>query len=480
MAVPITFLAVIVLFLANAADAERVLGVYIFQRHGDCTPKALPPTKLTELGSLQEYTCGNFFHDRYIAAGSEQQIEGISPKIVNLAQVTASAPQDNVIQTSGQAFLQGLYPPVGAVASETLRDGATIKSPMGGFQFIPMSNVNSGSGSEDNTWLQSTSACNTAEVSSNNYYNSTSYQQLLSSTSKMYQSLTSLTNGALSPSQMNFRNAFTIWDLFNVAMIHNSTSSFDVSSNFTDQGMPKLLILANDHEFNLAYNKTDKIRAVAGMTLAGQVLSALNKTISFGGESKLDIEFGAYATFLSYFGLAVLSNQNANFTGMPNYASSMVWELVTNSSGPGIPPQSDISVRFLFHNGTSIPGSTELQAYPLFGQKSLEMHWPQFVNYTKQIAITSQVQWCQACGNTTGICSPAPSSGIMGAAGSLFPQRSLVLAGVTGAMVTVGVLACLTVLIACAFGLRLVRKKTLNALRRESDTTIATPVIKSA
>lgn len=476
-----TILVSIAWLFANGANAERVLGVYIFQRHGDRTAKALPPTKLTELGSTQEYTSGNFYHDRYIASGTAGQIDGISPKIVNLAQVTASGPQDNVILASGQAFLQGLYPPVGATAGETLRNGATIKSPLGGFQFIPITNVKSGGGSEDSTWLQGTSACNKAEASSNNYYSSPSYQHQLSSTTKLYQSLESLTNGAVPPSQMNFKNAFTIWDLFSVALIHNDSSSFPASSSFTDHVMPELLVLANDHEFNLAYNKTDKIRAVAGMTLAGQVLSALNQTISSGGKSKLNIQFGAYSTFLSYFGLAGLSEHNANFTGMPNYASSMVWELVTNTSGPGIPRESDISVRFRFHNGTSIPGETLLQAHALFGQSAVEIRWPQFVNYTKQIAITSQSQWCQACGNTTGICSSVPSTGIFSTtAGALFLQKSLVLAGVTGAMVTLGVFAVLTTLIVCGCGLRLVRKKTLKALHREAEAAVSTPEVKSA
>jgi acid phosphatase len=216
------------------------------------------------------------------------------------------------------------------------------------------------------------------------------------------------------------------------------------------------------------------------MTLAGEVLTALNKTISSGGKSKLNIQFGAYATFLAYFGLAGLTN-NVEFTGMPVYASSMVWELVTNASGTGMPSESDINVRFLFHNGTSTGGSTEIQTYPLFGQSDVEIPWTQFVDSTKKFAITSQQQWCQACGNSTGICSSTsdsstnPSSSDSSSNGGM----SLAVAGVIGAMVTLGVLAGLTALLLLVFNLRLVRKSALASRGRGSESSI-TPVAEKA
>ncbi|KAJ5380727.1 uncharacterized protein N7496_003155 [Penicillium cataractarum] len=475
MAIIHTLLAIASLPLADLASAERVLGAYIFQRHGDRTAKGLPPTKLTDLGYNQEYMTGNFFHERYISASSQNHIEGISSSVVNLAQISASAPQDTVIQISGQAFLQGLYPPVGSAANETLRNGTTVYSPLSGYQLIPMGDVQSGSSSEDNTWLQSTSECNNAEVSSNDYFYSSSYQQLLSSTSSLYKSLESNLNNTVSSSGLSFKNAFTIWDLLNVASIHNASASIP-----SDAVMEELLVLANTHEFNLAYNSSEPIRAVAGMTLAGEVLTSLNKTISSGGKSKLNIQFGAYATFLAYFGLAGLSN-NVNFTGMPVYASSMTWELVTNTSGTGMPSESDINVRFLFHNGTSIEGSTELEAYPLFGQSDVEIPWTQFVDSTKKFAITSQQQWCQACGNSTGICSSTSdsSSNASSSKSSSSGGMSLAVAGVIGAMVTLGVLAGLTALLLLVFNLRLVRKSTLASLGRGSETSI-TPVAEKA
>lgn len=468
--------------LAHLTNAERVLGAYVFQRHGDRTAKAWPPTNLTSLGYNQEYTTGTFFHDRYISSSSSYQIDGISTEKINLAQVMASAPQDDVIENSGEGFLQGLYPPIGSAATETLRNGSTIQSPLNGYQLIPMSDVQSGSGSEDNSWLQSTSSCNKAELSSNNYFTSASYDDLLSSTKSLYQSLEPLVNGTFNSSELSYENAYTIWDLLHVALIHNSTTTFPSSTLLTDQVVQELLVLANEHEFNLAYNSSDPIRAVAGMTLAGEVLAALNKTITSGGKSKLNIQFGAYSPFLSYFGLTGLSAVNPNFTGIPDYASSMAWELVTNDTSTGIPSTSDISVRFVFHNGSAVDGSEQLQTYPLFGQSTLELPWAQFVDKSNEFAISSQTQWCQACGNTTGICAStsdntgANNSSSSSSSGS---GMSLGVAGVIGAMVTLGVLVGLFVLSMLIFGLRLVPKSALAYAKRGSDASVA-PIVKES
>ncbi|KAJ5953551.1 hypothetical protein N7454_000447 [Penicillium verhagenii] len=452
----ITLTVVAFLLLADLTNGERVLGACVFQRHGDRTAKAWPPTKLTSLGYSEEYMTGTFFHDRYISANSSYKIDGISSDIVNLAQITASAPQDDVIENSGVGFLQGLYPPV---------------------------DVQSGSGSEDNTWLQSTSSCGKAIVSSNNYFYSNSYESLLSATHKLYQSLEPLVNETFSTSELTYENAYTIWDLLYVALIHNSTSSFPSSAILNDTVMQELLVLANAHEFNLAYNSSDTIRAIAGMTLAGEVLTALNETITSGGKSKLNVQFGAYSSFLSYFGLAGLSATSVNFTGIPNYASSMAWELVTDDEGTEIPSTSDIRVRFVFHNATSIEGSTQLQAYPLFGQSTVELPWAQFVDDTKKIAIQSQEEWCQACGNSTGICASSSGAGNTSSSTSSAGScpgggMSLGVAGVIGAMVTLGVLIGLLILSMIVFGLRFVPKSAVAGIHRGSDSSIA-PMIKT-
>ncbi|KAI7975145.1 hypothetical protein EIK77_002168 [Talaromyces pinophilus] len=446
--------------------AETILGAYIFHRHGDRTSKSTPPASLTDLGYHEVLGAGTNFHDRYIADGSATQILGIQSETVKLSQLAVSAPLDNVLQNSAAGWLQGLYPPVGGASNQTLRNGTVVEAPLNGYQLIPISITNSGSGSEDNPWLQSSSSCSNALISSNEFFNSDIYLEYLNSTTDLYKSVAPAVNATFSESQLSFKNAYVIWDLLNVALIHNSTTDYPALSGVSNETMHELLVLANIHEYNLAYNASSTARAIAGAQLASQVLTALNKTITTSSDPRLNVQFGSYGTFQSYFGLANLPAADPIFYGIPDYASSMVWELVTNATVTNgtFPPTSDISVRFLFNNGTSAT-TTNMTAYPLFGGSELELPWTEFVTQTQKFAISSQDQWCQVCGNTTGVCASSTASSSSASASSSSSSNgsglSNAVAGVIGAMVTLGVVLGLEVVAMLLGGLRLVKKKSL-------------------
>lgn len=448
--------------------AETILGAYIFHRHGDRTSKSTPPAFLTDLGYHEVLGAGTNFHDRYIADGSETQILGIQSETVKLSQLAVSAPLDNVLQNSAAGWLQGLYPPVGSASNQTLRNGTVVEAPLNGYQLIPISIISSGSGSEDNAWLQSSSSCNNALISSNEFFSSDIYHEYLNSTLDLYQTMAPTVNATFTESQLSFKNAYVIWDLLNVALIHNSTTDYPALNGVSNETMHELLVLANIHEYNLAYNASNTARAIAGSQLASQVLFALNDTITSENNARLNVQFGSYGTFQSYFGLANLTAADPIFYGIPDYASSMVWELVTNATvANGVfPPASDVSVRFLFNNGTSAT-TTNLTAYPLFGGTETELPWTDFVTQTQKFAITSQDQWCQVCGNTTGVCATttASSSSSSASSSSVSSESSIsnAVAGVIGAMVTLGVILGLEVIAMLLGGLRLVKKKSLAA-----------------
>jgi acid phosphatase len=267
---------------------------------------------------------------------------------------------------------------------------------------------------------------------------------------------------------LSFKNAYVIWDLLNVALIHNSTTNYPALSDVSNETMHELLVLANIHEYNLAYNASSTARAIAGAQLASQVLLALNETITTSTDPRLNVQFGSYGTFQSYFGLANLPAADPIFYGIPDYASNMVWELVTNATVTNglFPSTSDISVRFLFNNGTSAT-TTNLTAYPLFGGSEVELPWTDFVTQTQKFAISSQDQWCQVCGNTTGVCATSTastsSSSASASSSSSGSGMSNAVAGVIGAMVTLGVILGLEVIAMLLGGLRLVKKKSLAA-----------------
>ena len=195
----------------QSSSSETVLGVYMFHRHGDRTPKALPPANLTNLGYSEVYTSGTYFRNRYVAANASSKIHGLNSDVVRLSQVSVSAPLDNVLQNSANGFMQAVYPPVGtADSTDKLRNGSSVSAPMNGYQLIPVELVTSGGGgSEDNSWLQSSTGCGAATISSNHYFSSDEYTKLLSSTKDFYSSLLPVVNGTFNSSQTTFKNAYT-------------------------------------------------------------------------------------------------------------------------------------------------------------------------------------------------------------------------------------------------------------------------------
>jgi hypothetical protein len=205
-----------------------------------------------------------------------------------------------------------------------------------------------------------------------------------------------------------------------------------------------------------------------GMQLAGEVLKFLNNTINTKGTSKLGIQFGAYASFLSYFGLANLTMANGDFYGVPDYASSMVFELFANGAQSGFPSANDLQIRFLFHNGTA-SNSSEPVVYPLFGGSETTIPWNTFVSKMNSFAVSTTEEWCVKCGNTTGTCAASAlgtsSTGSSGSASHSGKSSGIskAVAGVIGAVVTLAVIFGLEALIMLVGGFRLVHKRNMMA-----------------
>ncbi|USP75733.1 uncharacterized protein yc1106_03007 [Curvularia clavata] len=451
--------------LAGAEAAETVLGAYVFHRHGDRTPKALAPTNLTTLGYEQVYSSGQYYRSRYLSGDSK--IRGINEDEVKLSQLQVQAPVDNVLQNSAMGFLQGLYPPVQTV--QTLASGQNVQAPMDGYQLIPVNTIETGAGSEDSGWLQDASSCQNAKASSNSYFDSKEYKDLASSTTDFYKSLVPSINNVISNDQVNYKNAYVVYDIIHVAEIHNSSiPNSDVLDNST---LHQLTALANAHEWGLAYNASDNVRAIAGMQLAGEVLSYMNNIISSSGSKKLGIQFGAYATFLSFFGLADLPRASVDFTGIVDYASSMSFELFTTADvGTAFPAEKDLQVRFLFHNGTA-SNTSEPTVYPLFGGNANALAWTEFKEKMGEFAVTSTQEWCGKCGNTAGACAAfvkndAPATQQHASSHELSPA----IGGVIGAFVTLAVVLGSLAALMLLGGFRLVSKKALQ--NRATDVNV--------
>ena len=263
--------------------------------------------------------------------------------------------------------------------------------------------------------------------------------------------------------------ALLVFDTIHVAEIHNS--SIPNSKVLTNSTLHQLSTLADAHEWGLAYNASDNIRAISGMQLAGEVLSYLNNTISTSGSKKLGIQFGAYATFMSFFGLADLPRASVDFTGIVDYASSMSFELFTTvDASNGFPAEKDLQVRFLFHNGTA-SNTSEPAVYPLFGGNATALSWTDFQNKMSEFAVSSTQEWCTKCGNTAGSCAAFASNSDAPATQSVARHSmSPAVGGVIGAFVTLAVVLGSLAAFMLLGGFRLVSKKALQ--KRATDINV--------
>jgi hypothetical protein len=204
------------------------------------------------------------------------------------------------------------------------------------------------------------------------------------------------------------------------------------------------------------------------MVLAGEVVAFFNKTVAGEGKQKIGVQFGAYATFASFFGLSGLDKVNPGFRNVVGYASSMAFELFTNSSNPSdaIPSVDDIYVRFLYSNGTASDAS-EPRSYPLFGSGQDVITWSEFNTGMNDFAVRSTEQWCDLCSNTDGSCAAFASEnpGNQGAVSSSSLKQgnglSPAVNGVIGAMTTLAVMLGVAAVVLLIGGYRLVSKKRL-------------------
>ncbi|KAF4966764.1 hypothetical protein FSARC_5581 [Fusarium sarcochroum] len=449
--------------LSSFAVAEDVLGLYIFHRHGDRTAKAWKPVNFTALGADEVHSSGAWYRDTYVSEDAERKIKGLSTDSAVVSQLDVTSPVDAVLQNSALVFLQGLYPPTKQV--ETLANGSKIEAPLSGYQYIPIASVESAASdknSESSAWLQGNSGCTNAEASSNEYFSSSDYNQIYKDTKKFYQDLLPVIEKTYGKKAANFQNAYTIYDLINVARIHNSSISSD--DLLTESTLDKLYNYASIHEWNLAFNRSEPVRAIAGSVLAGQILEALEPIAEGKKAPKVNIQFGAYAAFMAFFGLADLDKTDSDFMGVVDYASSMAFELVTNATKP---TADDVSVRFYFANGTAAENTPKL--FPLFNGKETTISWKDFKDGMNEFAIEDTKHWCKVCGNTDGTCASGSDDGDDDSASSQSSSGgsgngvSKPVAGVIGALVTLVVILGVQAAVLLLGGLRLVKKSTLAA-----------------
>jgi len=390
--IPLSLLSTAALFVAELAAADTIHAVVAVHRHGDRTWKGAPPTKLTSLGAKQCFESGQYYRSRYLTYGSEHTIKDIEESTYDPKQIYASAPDQTLLVMSGQAILQGLYPPKFYNKPTVLANGQDIVDPSGGQQFTTIHTISTG---DPNTiWLKSDDNCPNYESQSIEYFSSDEYKKTYDETLDFYKSFKPLLAGVIPDDQINYQSAYNIFDYFNVGIQHNSS----LVNKISQDDLYQLRILADRREvgLNARVSEINTASTISGRSLAYKIVTQLDSMLSSNGESnKFSLLMASYDTFLAFFAHAGLHTVNSDFKGLPDMAASMAFELFSEDTTASL---DDPKVRFLFKNGTS----AELTQFPIFGKN--ELSWTDFQTEISKFALTNVFEWCAMCGSSANYC----------------------------------------------------------------------------
>ncbi len=459
---------------------ETVWSSVIFTRYGERTPLVLPEQNvLTPLGAQQLHSAGSAFRRRYIDPPSDsfKAIHGISTYEIDNTQLNAMSTVDEFITASAQAFIQGLYPPLSASSNGTilssmsiLTNGSNIDFPLGGYQYPQI--YTTSTLDPNSIWLAGQTNCPAYENSRAEYLGTNEYVQTALANDVFYRNLEpSILHGLFPHPSVGYRSAYTIFDYLSYGYTHNRT----VQNNLSPADLTKARILADKLIYALNGNISasgpasgDPIRTIAGQTFAAEVVGLLfNNLESNGVDGKINVLFGDFEPFVAFAALAHLPSVNTNFYGMPDFGSSMVFEIFSvNEVSSGIYPSLDkLNVRFLFRNGTN--ATSQLISYPLFGRPRSEtdMTFQDFLRGMESNMLPSVGDWCKVCGSISIFCAAytnntngrgSDHSRSSGGSGGLTPT----VASVIGAVVALAVAGLLLAIAMLLGGIRVHRLKS--------------------
>lgn len=386
----------------STANAHYIHSVLVFTRHGDRTAKWYKGYQMTNLGAQQLYQSGQFYRERYL----DGHIEGISRDKAMSSQLWASAPDQHVLMQTATNFFQGLYPPLdgAAVSIDNLNNGTDVESPLEGYQYILIHGE--GESDPDTIWIKGDDACPNYDVASKAYRASPEYAATLNASADFYSKFDSTLEPIMGAGNVTYAKAYDVFDLLNVASIHNKTvvTAPSETEPFTidPADLDQLRYYANEWEWNHNFNASAPDRSIGGMSVAGGILNQLDTVVKGDAKVKFNLMAGSYDTMMSFFGLVNLSAASPDFMGLPNYAANMAFELFTENEAFS---EEDLMVRFLFRNGTG--PDQDLEPFRLFGGDQLEIPYARFVDELSARAINSVEQWCGACASTESFCVAA-------------------------------------------------------------------------
>ena len=460
---------------------ETIWSSVIYNFYGERTPLILPSQSvLTPLGAQQLYSVGSFFRNRYVAPETNEStlaIHGLAKDELDDTQTSVMSTLDEFIVASAQAFMQGLYPPFN-VSSRTLlnpmsilANGSIIDFPLGGYQYPQV--YTASLLDPDSIYVAGNVNCPSYDAAAMGYVGSQESTIMRSATTDFYNNLVStIFNGIFADSMVNYDEAYMTYDYLNYEYIHNQT----VRKQLPDADLLRAKALADQWIYatngkTSATGSDTHIQTISGQTMAAQAIGLLIDNVETKGTaSKLNMLFGSFEPMVAFASLAHLPQANTDFYSIPDYGSSMVFELFSSGSDntSKYPDINDLMVRFLFRNGTE--SKSNLEVYNLFGRNDTQgpLSLQDFLTAMHNVTLPSVGDWCNTCQsrNVSIFCASYDNSTSSSVSGSSLMQtshRSSVspaIAGIIGAVVTLSLVGVTLALAMLVGGVRFYRFKT--------------------
>ncbi|KAI5831058.1 phosphoglycerate mutase-like protein [Schizophyllum commune Tattone D] len=369
------------------SDDSTLLGVVVLTRHGDRQGFYQDPdsytasgTVITPLGNQQEYQLGQKLRALYLNASSPTNLAGMSYDVVNASQIAARADaggEGGVIYDSAVSFMQGMYPNTTAY-NTTLANGTTVVGPLGGYQYIPIESVEP----DNDVSLEGWTSCGAFSDWTNDFYNSSAFQQVASDNDDFLKSLPPYLDGR----PVSLQNMWNIFDFMNVNWIHNEQFAQVVP----EETIARARALANYHEYGVFTSpEVDGIGNIAGRTVLPNILDGFASIVDDKDATQFVYIGVSYKPFLSLFNMTQAAEMHGELEGIVNYAAAAVFEVRETRDG-------DHVLRFNFKNGTD---DNDFKTYTIMGQDG-DVPLSTFVDRLAPAAINTTADWCSACGNT--------------------------------------------------------------------------------
>ncbi|KAJ4320185.1 hypothetical protein N0V94_003546 [Neodidymelliopsis sp. IMI 364377] len=433
------------------------------------------------------YQLGQNFRGRYVASDGaaglgRQKIANMSVDILNNDQISIQTLDTPYLVSSAQAFMQGMYPP-NSIANATrlgdetglLANGSVVQNPLDGYQYATVQSFSPYA--YNSIYISGAQNCPMGKRQSMQYTVSAGFKQTKEKSKDVYETLqTSWFQGGLLDDQRNYDHALEIYDYLAYQFTHNRTIYERLTGNPLYTGVYNATrYYADEYAWNFwgntaaSTNDTDD-QAIGGKTLAGEVVHQFQNLIAHRTNSlnanddshPVTLLFGEKDPFISLMSLMLMDSRDANFRAIPPFASAMVFELFSTGQNESFPQdESDLSVRFHYHNGTE-DFAGQMMAFPMFnnGPSHTDMKWQDFQTMFSTIMMNTTVDWCETCSSPSLFCVGVDEDGILVSnpksqqPTTVHHALSPAVAGVIGAVVTLAVAGLLFALAMLAGGVR--------------------------